>query len=167
MEKLTADPQTGRVVWTREAFRMMADAGIFSDGRYELLEGEIVKIMPNEHHAWVTTRLVFRMARLFGEDFVRVPGFLAASPGSEPEPDVAVTKQSGEVYLLTGIPRVPERPLLCRIIKAQLVFRLEALAKFKENHRFIVCKRQRDGVLNGPVLSLGAQLATAGGAGGI
>jgi Uma2 family endonuclease len=115
MEKLTADPHTGRVVWTREAFRMMADAGIFSDGRYELLEGEIVKIMPNEPHTFVNTRLVFRMARAFGEDFVRVPGSLIAGPGSEPEPDVAVTRQRGEYYLRVGIPQGDEFRLVIEV----------------------------------------------------
>ena len=115
MEKLTADPQTGRVVWTREAFRMMADAGIFSDGRYELLEGEIVKIMPNEPHTYVNMRLLRVMVERFGWDFVRIPGSLAASPGSEPEPDVAVTKQSAEVYLQTGIPPGSEFRLVVEV----------------------------------------------------
>ena len=115
MEKLTADPQTGRVVWTREAFRMMADAGIFSDGRYELLEGEIVKIMPNEPHTYVNTRLLRVMVERFGWNFVRIPGSLAASPGSEPEPDVAVTKQSGDLYLRTGIPTGDEFRLVIEV----------------------------------------------------
>ena len=115
MEKLTADPQTGRVVWTREAFRMMADAGLFEGGRYELLEGEIVKIMPNEPHAFVNVKLLRAMVECFGWDFVRLPGSLAASPGSEPEPDVAVTKQSGEVYLQTGIPAGSEFRLVVEV----------------------------------------------------
>lgn len=37
---------------------MMADAGLLSDGRYELLEGEIVKIMPNEPHTFVNMKLI-------------------------------------------------------------------------------------------------------------
>ena len=115
MEKLTADPQTGRVMWTREAFRMMQGAGIFSDGRYELLEGEIVKIMPNEPHTFVNTKLLRVLVECFGWDFVRIPGSLAASPGSEPEPDVAVTRQSGEVYLQTGIPPGSEFRLVVEV----------------------------------------------------
>ena len=115
MEKLTADPQTGRVMWTREAFRMMQGAGIFSDGRYELLEGEIVKIMPNELHTYVNMRLLRVMVERFGWNFVRIPCSLAASPGSEPEPDVAVTQQSAEVYLQTGIPPGSEFRLVVEV----------------------------------------------------
>ena len=83
---LIADPKTGHVRWTREGFRMMADAGLFADGRYELLEGEILKLMPNEPHSFVNSELVFLLANVFGSAYVRVPSSLAATADSEPEP---------------------------------------------------------------------------------
>lgn len=115
MEKLTADPQTGRVVWTREAFRMMQGAGIFSDGRYELLEGEIVKIMPNEPHTYVNSELVFLLAAAFGKDFVRVPSSLAAQGNSEPEPDVSVTVKPRREYVHGKIPPGSEFRLVVEV----------------------------------------------------
>lgn len=117
---LTADPQTGQVRWTREGFRMMADAGLFADGRYELLEGEIVKIMPNEPHTFVNMKLIRALVECFGWDYVRMPGSLSAGEKSEPEPDAAVTHQSAEIYLKTGIPPGSEFRLVVEVSDSTL-----------------------------------------------
>lgn len=115
MVRLIADPKTGHVRWTREAFRTMAEAGLFSDGRYELLEGEIVRIMPNEPHTFVNTELVFALAQIFGQDYVRVPSSLAAQADSEPEPDASVTVKPRREYVHTGVPAGSEFRLVVEV----------------------------------------------------
>ena len=117
---LSADPQTGHVRWTRDSFRMMEEAGLFSDGRYELLEGEIVKIMPNEPHTFVNSELVFLLANIFGSAYVRVPSSLAATETSEPEPDVSVTVKPRREYLKTGIPPGSEFRLVVEVSDSTL-----------------------------------------------
>jgi Uma2 family endonuclease len=116
MNPLTiSNPQTGQVRWTREGFRMMAEAGLFADGRYELLEGEIVKLMPNEPHTFVNTELVRALVECFGWDYVRVPSSLAARPDSEPEPDASVTVKPRREYLTTGVPPGSEFRLVVEV----------------------------------------------------
>ncbi|WP_395141233.1 Uma2 family endonuclease [Armatimonas sp.] len=117
---LTADPETGHVRWTREGFRMMAAAGLFADGRYELLNGEIVKIMPNEPHTFVNMELLRALVECFGWDYVRIPGSLAASPTSEPEPDASVTIKPRREYLKTGIPPGSEFRLVVEVSDSTL-----------------------------------------------
>lgn len=99
---------------------MMAEAGLFSDGRYELLEGEIVKIMPNEPHTFVNSELVFLLANIFGSAYVRVPSSLWASETSEPEPDVSVTVKPRREYLKTGIPPGSEFRLVVEVSDSTL-----------------------------------------------
>lgn len=117
---LIADPKTGHVRWTREGFRMMADAGLLAEGRYELLEGEIVKIMPNEPHTFVNMKLIRVLVECFGWDYVRIPSSLAATPNSEPEPDASVTIQPRREYLKTGIPAGSEFRLVVEVSDSTL-----------------------------------------------
>lgn len=117
---LTADPETGHVRWTRDGFRMMQDAGLFEGGRYELLEGEIVKIMPGERHTFVNSELVFLLAKIFGSDYVRVPSSLVASATSEPEPDASVTIKPRREYLKSGIPPGSEFRLVVEVSDSTL-----------------------------------------------
>lgn len=99
---------------------MMSEAGVLSDGRYELLDGEIVKIMPNEPHTFVNMRLIRALVGCFGWDYVRMPGSLSAGPNNEPEPDAAVTRQSAESYLRTGIPPGSEFRLVVEVSDSTL-----------------------------------------------
>lgn len=99
---------------------MMADAGLFADGRYELLEGEILKLMPNEPHSFVNSELVFLLANVFGSAYVRVPSSLAATADSEPEPDAAVTVKPRREYLKTGIPPGSEFRLVVEVSDSTL-----------------------------------------------
>jgi Uma2 family endonuclease len=115
MTELIADPHTGHVRFTRAGFHMVADAGLFSDGRYELLEGEIIKIMPNEPHTYVNSELVFVLAQAFGKDYVRVPSSLAARADSEPEPDASVTVKPRRDYVNSGIPSGSEFRLVVEV----------------------------------------------------
>ncbi|WP_395094659.1 Uma2 family endonuclease [Armatimonas sp.] len=114
------DPETGQVRWTRAAFRMMDDAGWLADSRYELLEGEIVKIMPNEPHTFVNTELIRLLVECFGWDYVRIPSSLFASEISEPEPDASVTIKPRREYLKTGIPPGSEFRLVVEVSDSTL-----------------------------------------------
>lgn len=118
--RLTADPVTGRVRWNRDAFQAMEAAGFFADGRYELLDGEIIQIMPNEPHTFVNMQLLRRLVEGFGWDYVRIPGSLAADEHNEPQPDVAVTVKRQQEYLATGIPGGSEFRLVVEISDATL-----------------------------------------------
>jgi Uma2 family endonuclease len=107
--------ESGRVRWTRDAFRMMSDAGLFEGGRYELIHGEILRQMPNEPHTWTNTNLIFALSDVFGRGYVRVPGSIAIDAENEPEPDAAVTVQETKEYLKTGIPPGSEFRLVVEV----------------------------------------------------
>lgn len=108
------------MIWNRSAFHAIAQAGLLENGRYELLEGEIVKIMPNEPYTFVNSELVFLLANIFGSAYVRVPSSLAASETSEPEPDVSVTIKPRREYLKTGIPPGSEFRLVVEVSDSTL-----------------------------------------------
>lgn len=120
LEKALAfDPQTGRVRWTRAAFHMMEEAQWLTEGRYELLDGEVVKIMANEPHMLVNSTLVFMMGDIFGRQYVRV-GSLTADEYNEPQPDIAVTRGTTSAYLKTGIPPGSEFRLVIEVSDSTL-----------------------------------------------
>ena len=80
------------MLWTREQYRQISEAGLFDTVRVELIEGEII-LMPaigSRHFTSVglTTRA---LNRVFNSNYTIMPqnGF-AAGPRSEPQPDVAV-----------------------------------------------------------------------------
>ena len=80
--------------FTREEYYRMAEAGILrEDERTELIEGEIVTMVPiGPEHATQTMGLHERVRRLFGRGYlVRVQCPLTLGE-SEPVPDIAVVK---------------------------------------------------------------------------
>jgi Uma2 family endonuclease len=80
--------------FTREEYYRMAEAGILrEDERTELIEGEIVTMVPiGPEHVAQTTELRERIQRLFGKGYhVREQSPLALDE-SEPMPDLAVVK---------------------------------------------------------------------------
>jgi Uma2 family endonuclease len=90
----TTAPTTHR--WTREEYHDLAEAGFLGeDDPVELIEGEIIRMSPqNTPHA-VAVRLVRRvLQRIFpGNEYLvdeQLP--LALGPHSEPEPDVSVVE---------------------------------------------------------------------------
>jgi Uma2 family endonuclease len=107
--------ESGRVRWTRDAFRMMSDAGLFEGGRYELIHGEILRQMPNEPHTWTNMMILRLLVEAFGWDYVRMPGSIAINSENEPQPDVAVTMQETTEYLKTGIPPGSEFRLVVEV----------------------------------------------------
>jgi len=96
-------PAPNRIRWTRAQCQAIQEANII-DGRYELVEGEIIsKMGQGPQHAYVITRLIAWLFVLFGADFVRfqlpiqVPG--QDNQTSEPEPDAAVLSRPASDFL--------------------------------------------------------------------
>ena len=102
---LDYDRETGRVIWSRDSYHALGQAGFLDDGRYELLEGEIVRIVPpKEPHTFSSTKILFLLGRFYEESRLRAGGGLVVDFRSEPIPDVAVVRRPGEAYLDSGIP---------------------------------------------------------------
>jgi len=113
---LDYDRETGRVIWSRDTFRALGQAGFLDDGRYELLEGEIVRIVPpNEPHTFINSSVINVLIQAFGWRRVRAGGALVANETSEPIPDVAVGRQPGEAYVASGIPSGSEFVLVVEV----------------------------------------------------
>jgi Uma2 family endonuclease len=85
--------------FTREQYERMVEAGVFAPGeRLELLEGEIVNMVPQKSpHATAISLVSEALRKVLKSDcHIRVQMPLALSDASEPEPDVAVVR---------GVPR--------------------------------------------------------------
>ncbi len=88
--------------WTREECRRLHAAG-FLPGRYELIDGEIIEKMPkNPPHRIALILLAAWLETLFGrlcvqtQDPIVLP--IPDDRSTEPEPDVAVTRESATSY---------------------------------------------------------------------
>jgi Uma2 family endonuclease len=113
---LDYDRDTGRVIWSRDTFHALGQAGFLDDGRYELLEGEIVRIVPpNEPHTFVNSSVINILIQEYGWRRVRAGGALVVDDRTEPIPDVAVVRQPGEAYLDSGIPSGSEFVLVVEV----------------------------------------------------
>ncbi|MGF1663443.1 MAG: Uma2 family endonuclease [Kineosporiaceae bacterium] len=93
---LAQDPEVPIQGLTRDLYDALVDQGRFMDRHVELLEGEIVAMAPQGWpHSHGITKLALRLGALLG---ARHPGAfvvrqekpLAATPDSEPEPDIDV-----------------------------------------------------------------------------
>ena len=89
--------------WTRAEYMRMTEVGILApDERVELIEGEIIKMSPqNTPHA-VAVSLISEILRVFfGKGYyVRTQMPMDINEISEPEPDVAVVSGTPRDYLL-------------------------------------------------------------------
>ena len=85
-----------------EAYYRLRELG-FLEGRFEILDGEVIsKMGQNPLHSSTLTRLFRILAILFGADYLRMqsPIVLSGADGmyNEPEPDAAVTRESEDAY---------------------------------------------------------------------
>jgi len=92
-----------RIRWTRRQYHAMRNAEIL-EGRYELVEGEIIsKMGQNRPHVIVIVLLCEWLRQVFGGGFVQAQGPIQTSANdadfSEPEPDIAITVQPATAYL--------------------------------------------------------------------
>lgn len=87
--------------WTVEEYeRLVALGALTEHDRVQLVEGEIVEMIPQKAPHMTAVRLVEDALReAFGrEGDVRVQGPLVLAPDSEPEPDVAVVRGTPRDY---------------------------------------------------------------------
>ena len=94
-------PLSHRWLWTVKEFQRAYDLGVFGfDTRLELIEGEIIRKMPqNEPHSWAIRAMENALNRAFasGHD-VRSQLPLVFGARNKPEPDVAVVAGSFDDY---------------------------------------------------------------------
>jgi Uma2 family endonuclease len=95
---ILAEPTTRR--WTRDEYYRLAEEGWFAAQRVQLFHGEIVQMAPQGHqHAKAILRVSQFLQSAFGsEHWIRIQSPLNVLQDSEPEPDVAVTKDPPEAY---------------------------------------------------------------------
>ncbi|WP_017324222.1 Uma2 family endonuclease [Synechococcus sp. PCC 7336] len=86
--------------WTLDDYHRTIDAGILSDRKVELLNGNIVEKSPEGPiHYFITSDIAdYLRSRLGNAAKVRETGPITLSDRSEPEPDIAVVKPLGIVY---------------------------------------------------------------------
>lgn len=91
---LPIDPETHRVLWTRDATARLVEAGILEGVGVELLEGNVFRKGKNRAHVIALVRLLALLRHAFPEDRLQPEGPIDVAeednPTSAPEPDVAV-----------------------------------------------------------------------------
>ncbi len=114
-----ASPAVYRI--TVDEYEAMAEAGILRDPRVELIDGLLVKRMPQKPpHVWTVESIDGSLARLLPPGWftrqakpVRIPDF------DEPEPDICVVKGTRDDYL-DGHPEPPNLALLVEVADSSL-----------------------------------------------
>ncbi|MGB5961456.1 MAG: Uma2 family endonuclease [Coleofasciculaceae cyanobacterium] len=86
--------------WTIDQYHQMIAAGILSDRKVELLQGEIVEMPPEgEPHAYCSDEAGEYLAKLLGNlATIRQAKPITLPNNSEPEPDIAVVQPLGREY---------------------------------------------------------------------
>ncbi|MGC1394173.1 MAG: Uma2 family endonuclease, partial [Coleofasciculaceae cyanobacterium] len=86
--------------WTIAQYHQMIAAGILSDRKVELLQGEIVEMPPEgEPHAYCSHEAGEYLAKLLGNlATIRQAKPITLPNNSEPEPDIAVVQPLGREY---------------------------------------------------------------------
>lgn len=108
-----------RKTWTRDEYARLFDSGWLgstasSAARYELLEGEIVTVMPQKRrHLVACMRVQALLMGVFGTEFVQSQGPVALDDNNLPEPDVVVLHRPVSDY--TGDPAARDVRLLVEV----------------------------------------------------
>ncbi|HAJ58016.1 MAG TPA: hypothetical protein DCP31_01060 [Cyanobacteria bacterium UBA8543] len=86
--------------WTIDEYHRMIAAGILSDRRVELLQGEIVEMPPEgEPHAYCSHEASEYLTQLLGKRAtIRQAKPITLPNNSEPEPDIAIVQRLGREY---------------------------------------------------------------------
>lgn len=87
--------------WSIEEYHRMIEAGILCDRKVELLRGEIVEMPPEgEAHAHLSSDAAdYIREMLQGQVKIREEKPITLPDASEPEPDIAIAQDLGDVYL--------------------------------------------------------------------
>lgn len=101
----------------------MGEAGLFSDERVELLDGEIVTMSPKlTPHAFTVNQLMYLLVARFGPAaVVRIQDPIVLDDWSEPEPDVAVCEPVPDRYRHAH-PRADQVLLVIEAAESSLVY---------------------------------------------
>ncbi|WP_414578869.1 Uma2 family endonuclease [Anabaena sp. CCY 9402-a] len=88
--------------WTIDDYHRMIEAGILSDRKVELLQGEIIEMSPEgEPHAYCSHEAAQYLTKLLDDlADVRQAKPINLPNASEPEPDIAIVQRLGREYLL-------------------------------------------------------------------
>ncbi|AUT00244.1 hypothetical protein CLI64_07530 [Nostoc sp. CENA543] len=88
--------------WSIEEYHRMIEAGILSDRKVELLQGEIIEMSPEgEPHAYCSHEAANYLIKLLGDlATIRQAKPITLPNESEPEPDIAIVQNLGREYLL-------------------------------------------------------------------
>jgi Uma2 family endonuclease len=116
-----------RFIWAREDCECLERDGYLEPGKYELIEGNIIpKMSQKRPHINTNTVIISRLIRLFGENYVQLPGPIDVSPEdnptSHPEPDAAVLKRPATEY--SNDPRPSDIHLVVEVSDSTLRFDL-------------------------------------------
>ena len=86
--------------WTRDEYRSLIADGHLTDGKCELIEGEIIEKMSHgRRHIITVTFVIDRLGAIFGVKALQTQGTLYVGTASDPEPDVAVLKRNVNEFL--------------------------------------------------------------------
>jgi Uma2 family endonuclease len=93
--------------WSLEEYYRMGDLGFFTDGRVELIDGEIIDMAPQRDTHAAAVSLIFKaVSKIMPESlWVRCQLPLHLGEASEPEPDLSVVAGSERDFVGTGHPR--------------------------------------------------------------
>ena len=113
---LTQSASLPRYRWTTRSYYAAARAGLLGDGRFELLDGDIVTVpVPDPIHEAAVRRLLKYLLSMLGERaHVEKVMPIALSEYSEPIPDIAVVQTSEDDYA-TSHPTPQETHLLVEV----------------------------------------------------
>lgn len=151
-----------RIRWTRDDCERFEQDGLLVPGKYELIEGDILRKMPQKRpHAIALSLTCICLRQLFGDLFVEGPVVIDVAPEdnptSEPEPDLIVltkpltefseaNSRSCEIRLLVEISDATS--YFDRGVKANLYARAEIVEYWVldvVNRQLIVHREPREG----------------------
>jgi Uma2 family endonuclease len=132
-------PTPNRKLWTRRDCEFLVNGGLL-EGRYELIEGEVISKMGQKpHHAFVLQQVMEYLASIFGLSYVRGQSTLEVSSAdaakNEPEPDVVVTTLPSRSYEHRH-PLPGEIKLIVEVSDSSVRFDLVTKAKLYARSRF-------------------------------
>ncbi len=116
-----------RKKWTRDECYRLMEAGLLPEGKFELINGDIIlKMGHNPPHVLTCMKTLNVLADVFGFEFMQSQAPLAVSGQNDPEPDTAVLPEPLATYVET--PRASEARLIIEVSDTTLRWDLTAKA---------------------------------------
>jgi hypothetical protein len=114
-------------VWDEASFIRAWEAGVFGDGRYEMVQGEVIRVVIGDWHGQMTMQL----GHLLRRPGWRVTNATLPSSGSLPDPDAFVVRRGAKAVAQLGSTRSISRlnpgdvGLVVEVADSSLVFDTE------------------------------------------